>query len=347
MTFAPQSSPLQDLLPAFRGLVLASCLGASLAAQAPQRTITEAPFHKEPGGVRLGTLGPKTQWPVSRAQGDWIEATVGGWLFTQSTGAAGRDGYDLAVTAEGGENLRAAPDANAAVLGHAVNGALFKKLGARGRWTQVTRSAWLPRRAFPQNKPTAKVSAPSRPDSVVGVAPGAPAPPHEAASLLKGATIVRTPSGAAVATSLSDGEVRVVQRTGDWAKIEVTGWVRSSELGPARLGTGPRVTPSDLRTNPERYVGQIVIWRLQFLALQSADALRPEVPEGQQYVLARGPLPEAGFVYLIVTKDQAERFKQMQPLDEFDARARVRAAKTRYLPNPVLEWLDTGKEGQR
>jgi len=42
-------------------------------------------------------------------------------------------------------------------------------------------------------------------------------------------------------------------------------------------------------------------------------------------------------VYVIVTREQADRFRQMAPLDEFEARAIIRTARTRYLPNPVIE----------
>ena len=78
-------------------------------------------------------------------------------------------------------------------------------------------------------------------------------------------------------------------------------------------------------------------WRVQYLAVQEADALRPEIPRGQQYVLARGPLPESGFTYIIVTKEQAAEFRQLAPLDEVAVDAVIRAGRTKYLPTPVLE----------
>ena len=67
-------------------------------------------------------------------------------------------------------------------------------------------------------------------------------------------------------------------------------------------------------------MGQPVTWRLQFLSVQTADELRPELPPGMPYLLTRGPLPEAGFVYVAVTAEQAQRFRAMNPLDEFVAR---------------------------
>jgi hypothetical protein len=97
------------------------------------------------------------------------------------------------------------------------------------------------------------------------------------------------------------------------------------------------VTLEQLRAEPEKYTGQAVTWRLQYLALQVADELRPELPPGEPYILARGPLPEAGFVYVSVTREQAERFRKMSPLDEFTANGTIRSPRTRYLPTPVIE----------
>ena len=57
-----------------------------------------------------------------------------------------------------------------------------------------------------------------------------------------------------------------------------------------------RLTTEQLRADPARYLGQPVTWRLQFLSVQTADELRPELPPGMPYLLTRGPLPEAGFV---------------------------------------------------
>jgi hypothetical protein len=71
--------------------------------------------------------------------------------------------------------------------------------------------------------------------------------------------------------------------------------------------------------------------------VQTADELRPEIPNGAKYLLTRGPLPEPGFVYVIVTDRQLPTFQAATPLQEFTVRGRLRAAQTRYLPTPVLE----------
>ena len=104
----------------------------------------------------------------------------------------------------------------------------------------------------------------------------------------------------------------------------------------------PSVTAAMLRENPDKYIGQTVEWRLQFLAHQQADELRPEMPLGRSYLLARGPLPETGFVYVLVSKQQASQLQGLKPLDEMTATVTVRTARTRYLATPVVELIRMG-----
>jgi hypothetical protein len=111
--------------------------------------------------------------------------------------------------------------------------------------------------------------------------------------------------------------------------------VRAADLRPAP--SQDAVTLERLRNEADRLVGQPITWRLQFLSIQRADELRPELPPGQSYLLTRGPLPEVGFVYVLVTTEQLQRFRAMTPLDEFVARGRIRAARTRHLPTPVID----------
>ena len=73
--------------------------------------------------------------------------------------------------------------------------------------------------------------------------------------------------------------------------------------------------------------------------IQKADELRPELPPGQPYVLARGPIPETGFVYLIVSAKEAEQFRAMEPLAKLRIRATIRAGRSRFLPTPVLTFV--------
>jgi len=144
------------------------------------------------------------------------------------------------------------------------------------------------------------------------------------------------PEGAAVATIAGAAEVTLGERDRDWVKVRLEGWVRQNEVQGAPAPP-PTITAAMLRETPDRYVGQTVEWRVQFLAHQRADELRPEMPLGRPYLLVRGPLPESGFVYVLVSKEQADRLQGLKPLEEFAVVATVRAARTRYLATPVVE----------
>ena len=186
--------------------------------------------------------------------------------------------------------------------------------------------------ATPKRDPAAVPPRPA-PDTVPGQRVG---------SLRKGATLQTAPDGPAIATLAAPADVSVVGTEHEWAKVRIEGWVRTSEVEGA-VSPRPAITAAMLREAPERYVGQTVQWRLQFLARQEADELRPEMPLGHPYLLARGPLPETGFVYVMVSKEEAARLQGLKPLDELAVLATVRAARTRYLATPVVELIRVGE----
>jgi hypothetical protein len=84
----------------------------------------------------------------------------------------------------------------------------------------------------------------------------------------------------------------------------------------------------------------MVEWRVQFVAIQKADELRPEIPEGQPYLLTRGPLPEPGFVYVVVPSNKVSQFEAVPALKELTIRGTIRAASTKYLPTPVIDLVE-------
>jgi hypothetical protein len=129
----------------------------------------------------------------------------------------------------------------------------------------------------------------------------------------------------------------VLSRAGEWSRVQVEGWVRDSDLEASDGGALGGVTAEEVRAQPDRYVGQTLDWRLQVIAVQTADELRPELPPGQPYLLTRGPLPEPGFVYVAIPSDRVEAFRALPPLQEVVLRVSIRAALTRYLTTPVAE----------
>ncbi|HET7041759.1 MAG TPA: hypothetical protein VFI13_07060, partial [Gemmatimonadales bacterium] len=110
-------------------------------------------------------------------------------------------------------------------------------------------------------------------------------------------------------------------------------------LDVADPGSSRGVTAAEVRAEPARWIGQVVEWKLQLVAVQVADNLRPELPEGKPYLLTRGPLPESGFVYVLVTPEQAQHYRDLPALREITARVRIRAPSGRYLPTPVVELI--------
>lgn len=303
------------------------------------RLARETRFLKAAGGQALGTLLAGTSVTPGKTSGSHTEVEFEGWVFSASLGPLNRDGLDLIVTKRPSENLRAEPDGT--LLARLGTGTGFVKVETRGGWTRVRRKAWVETQALarPAATPAPRPGTPPSATPQAAAPPAAPVLPSEVdrAELARKATLAIVPEGAAVGGLDSGAAVRIVSRSGGWSRIQVEAWVPDSTLRPAESGVLVGVSPAEIRANPARFVGQVVEWRLQFVALQTADELRPEIPVGRRYLLMRGPLPEPGFVYVVVSPDQVARLEQLPALKELLIRGTIRAATSRYLPTPVLE----------
>jgi hypothetical protein len=296
-----------------------------------------------------------------RSLGEWREVVIEGWIFTRSTHPTTRDGFDLVVTTPGGENIRESP--NGRVLARVRAGALLKKEGVRGTWTRVSRAGWVPRETVrtPAKEPAAtatreRASEPRLPADptappmdepvesgalpVQATVPGAlhdVAPDSEPTRVSRETAIFAAPEGGPYGILQPGAPTRVLRRSGEWTRVQVEGWVREADLGGG-VGTSlGSVTAAEVRADPARYVGRPVDWRLELIAVQTADELRTEIPKGQLYLLTRGPLPEPGFVYVMVTPGQAAEFRALQALQELTLRVIIKAPRTRFLSTPVVE----------
>ena len=354
MIYAPQSSPGLRRLPA---CVVAVFLlfAPSLSAQKVREISTATRLRKEPEGIALVSLPAGTSVEPKRTRGDWHEVVVEGWIFNRSTEKTRRDGFDLIVTATNGENIRSTP--NGDVVGRVRTGTLLRKEEARGAWTRVRRTGWVPRGAFKGAAPKAATPAaqPEPPASVeptltepvesgaLPVQAAAPAPPAKVVAdtdrgqVARETALFAAPEGSQYGTLQTGAPARVVGRSGDWARVQLEGWVRESDLEPGSGASQSGVTAAEVRADPPRYIGRTVDWRLELIAVQTADELRIEMPKGQTYLLTRGPLPEAGFVYVMVTESQANEFRSLQALQELTLRVTIKAARTRFLATPVVE----------
>jgi hypothetical protein len=313
---------------------------APAEAQNQGEISTDTRLRKEPEGTPLVSLPAGAEVETREARGDWHEIVVEGWIFSSSTGPTQRDGFDLVVTAPDGENLRESP--NGEVVGRVRSGTLLRKLETRGGWTRVSRAGWIPKEA---------ISSPAPPDTPVvaqqappSSGPAAPQPLRPANDPDRGAVaretaIFATPQGGPVGTLQSGAPARILGRSGEWVRVSVEGWVREGDIEAAKGGALTGITAAEVRSDPNRYVGKAVDWRLQLISVQTADELRTEMPRGQKYLLTRGPLPEPGFVYVTVTEAQAAEFQALPALQELTLRVTIKAARTRYLTTPVVEFV--------
>ena len=106
------------------------------------------------------------------------------------------------------------------------------------------------------------------------------------------------PDGAPAGTADSAARVRIVARDHGWARVELEGWVRESDLIPVDSSSVSAVSAADLRSDPDHYKGSTVRWVVQAIAVQAADPLRKGLAPDEPYLLARGPGSESSLLYL-------------------------------------------------
>jgi len=352
--YAPQSTPGLRWLPAC-AVVVFLLFASNLRGQTASEISTATRLRKEPRGVELVSLPAGTSVAPKRTRGDWHEVMVEGWIFNRAIEQTRRDGFDLIVTATSGENIRSAP--NGEVVGRVRTGTLLRKEEGRGAWTRVSRTGWVPRatvripaakpappavqpenRAVPQPDLTEPVESAALPTQAPAPAPPDTLPTRtERGQVARETALFAAPEGSQYGSLRTGAPARVVGRSGDWARIQLEGWIMESDLVPGSEVSLGGVTAAEVRADPARYIGRTVDWRLELIAVQTADELRVEIPKGRPYLLTRGPLPEPGFVYVTVTEAQAVEFRSLQALQEMSLRVTIRAPRTRFLATPVVE----------
>ena len=340
-----------------------------MAAQEEAAIKAPASLHKEPEGVPLVSLPVGAPVETGEVKGGWNEATVEGWIYTTSTERTRRDGFDLVVTPDDGENLRRTP--NGEVVGRVREGTLLERVGARGRWTKVRRHGWIPRKAIAtppaRQAPAQTVRLADSATQVQGPAPAqgsgqtkprgpaaprnvSPAAPEAVERVQTGrqTPLAASPEGGTLGVVQEGVPARVVARSGDQVKVAIEGWIPADAVAPTDSGAMVGVTAEEVRAAPDRFVGQTVEWRLQVIAVKTADELRAEMAPGQPYLLTRGPLPEPGFVYVSIPSARVAEFEALPALQELVLRVSIRAARTKFLTTPVVELVSvvSGMDGR-
>ncbi len=329
-------TPLQRAIATLVAAALVAPLGVS--AQGTRPLLVETHLLKDPGGTQLLRVLKGTRVIVGATKGPWSEVTIDGWVPAAAMRDDKRDGFDVSVNLPNGTTVRDRPGDGTPMAG-ARFGALFDRIEVKGGWVHVKRTGWMPQASM-----VAAVVAPppsGKPPVQSVSAPASATPPRTVASastsVLAGSSLAVVAGGSPVASLESPMPVEVLEHRNGWAHVRVDAWVRDAALGNAPPPTG--ITAADIRAAPDKFVGQTVEWTVELLGIQKADELRPELPAGQPYLLARGPLPETGFVYIAIPATEEDAFRRLQPLARIRIRATVRAGRSRFLPTPVLNYI--------
>jgi hypothetical protein len=306
-------------------------LTAPLVAQSHYRVASEENLRQEPSaqGRLLGRVNEGTDLAGGQTRDGFVEVTLEGWIWERSVRATTTAGFDLAVSSARGENLRAEP--NGEVIARLLQGALLTEVERDQGWVHVRRVGWMWARSL------AAADQPAR--------GGGSAPPPVTASLdwgtiAAGVPLLVAPDGDTLGAVRGAAPARVIARANGWARVQLDGWVRESDLQPASQGALSGVSGAEVRSAGRAFEGKALEWTVQYIAVQTADELRRDMTAGQPYMLARGPLPEAGFVYLLLSPEQARAIETLTPLTYLTIVGRVRTARSQYLGNPILTLED-------
>jgi hypothetical protein len=333
------------------GLLLVLAVPAGLGAQSGTVAVDRENFRSGPQGTILAEVAAGTRLALGPARDGWREVTLDGWIWAPSVRSDRRDGHDLVVVADGGENLRGAPAGE--VIARLRRGMLLDSLGADGSWIRVRRTAWMWAASMRMDQPAREAPRPAPvtvPVAAVTPEPAAASGREFATAGARGLVVQRRPAGDTVARVPPGASVEVVAREGNWARVRIEGWIPTGALAAATdaaTGVLLDISREDLRQGGDLYHGRVVEWSIQFISLQQAERFRTDFAEGEPFILARGPAEDAGFVYLAVPPDRLAEAQRLTPLQRIRVRGRVRSASSPLTDAPVLDLLEIRRDDGR
>lgn len=323
---------------------------SGLSAQQGATVLVEENFRRAPNEVVLARLSPGTPLTVVGRRDNWLEVDVEGWVWLNSLQVSA-DEYDLVVTASGGENLRDAPSGE--IIGRLEEGALLEEVSREPGWARVRRSGWIWSESVSAASaaPSPTRSAPTSPSASTdrpSPAGGASAPDRPAARLdgyarigNTRAAILTAPDGDTLAVVSPDRDLEVLARQGSWARVRVEGWTWIPEAASATAvdSTPSELTPAELAAEPGAHVGRVVAWRLQFISLEEAEAIRTDFREGEPFLLSRFGGQDGPFVYVAVPPERRTEVAGLVPLERIEVTGRVRTGASSLTGTPIIDLL--------
>jgi hypothetical protein len=344
----------------------------STSLRAQTTVASAAAVRSAPDGRLVATMRAGAEVKTGAKKSDWTAVTIEGFLHKSVVSAKKNT---LTIKAPSGAALRASADPSAEIIAVVEDGAALERLSASGEWYKAKRDAWVRTRdlktAAAKTSPSASVAAarapaPQRAPEKVAALPArgasapaaasaespAPSAPSQAAlSRADGSPalgdfaasqplVLRdAPDGKPAASADSAARVRIVARDHGWARVELEGWVRESELVPVDSSSVSAVSAADLRSDPDHYRGSTVRWVVQAISVQQADPLRKGLAPDEPYLLARGPGSESSLLYLALPAALVPSAKALQPLSNILVLARVRAGRSEPSGVPILDVL--------
>lgn len=335
-----------------------------------QSTVTsQTALRSAPNASAVAQVRSGASVSTSTTQRGWSKVTLEGYVHRSVVG--GRQGsYSISVNADGGAFLRSTPSRSGRVIALMADGSGLTKVSTRGEWIRVRRTGWLMASALRASEPTVaskrreaakKPAARRAPAALTTVARHAPPATKSsgnttavaegdvtpdsatqavtALALARRTTLYMAPDAGSLGTIDSSARVTAVARDRGWVRVQVEGWVRAQDLGPSDSTVLTTISAADLRSQPDRYRGQVVRWVVQKIAVETADPLRKGMAPDEPYILARGPGQENSLLYLALPSSLVDQAKRIDPLTAITVTARVRAGRSEPSGVPLLDVL--------
>lgn len=168
-------------------------------------------------------------------------------------------------------------------------------------------------------------------------APAASSPSNDSYNVATPSALRDAPAAVTIGALQKGANVDVIARERGWVRVRIEGWIPDSVLTPADTTYRAGLSAADLRADPIGTRGNMVMWNVEFLALQTADPLRQGLADEEPYILARGPNSENALLYLAVPPSLMGTARALQPLAKITVTARVRDGRSEPVGVPILD----------